>query len=156
MPVARRSLNGITPTPKNGLSLTERDEQANHALASRYDALNQLFTIAEQHLKSLKPLHPVWVSYDHNHCDGQPDQWELLGMYQHQGKWRLCHAHDHELNDDGPPDDIKPVVECSVDVRVRAAKIVRELQEKIVKSKEEYIPRVDEAIKELTALCKEI
>jgi hypothetical protein len=112
--------------------------------------LNRVFTEAEMHLNMLKPLHPVWVSYGHQSCDGQPDQWELLGIDKHQCKWRLCHAYDHELNDDGPLYEFKPIVECPVDVRVRAAKVVRRLHERIVRSKEEYIPQVDEAIKEFT------
>jgi hypothetical protein len=150
----RLALNGSLPGKRKS-PLDERNRQAEQALATRYDALNQAFVEAEQRLKALKPLHPVWVDYNHDYCEGQPDQWELLGLFKHQGKWRLCHATDHEMNDCGF-DDIKPVVECPVDVRVRAAKIVRQLHEKIVKSKEEYIPQVDEAIRELTYLFIEI
>ncbi len=150
----RHSLNGSLPN-KRKAPLEERNRQAEQALASRYDALNQAFVEAEQLLKSLKPLHPVWIDYNRDSSDGQPDRWEVLGLNKYQGKWRLCHATDNELNEYGC-NDIKPIVECPVDVRVRAAKVVRQLHEKVVKSKEEYLPQVDEAIKELTDLCKEI
>ena len=42
------------------------------------------------------------------------------------------------------------------DQRTQAAKVVRQLHEAIIKSKEAFIPAVDEAIKELTDLCQEI
>lgn len=151
----RLSLNGSLPG-KRKPTLEERNHQADQTLSTRYDALNQAFVEAEQRLKSLKPLHPAWVDYNRDSCDGQPDRWEVLGLTKHQGKWRLCHAIDNELNDDGSMYDLKPIVECPVDVRVRAAKVVQQLHEKIVKSKEEYIPQVDEAIRELTDLCKEV
>jgi hypothetical protein len=147
----RFPLNGSAPVPKRKPTLAERDQKANQILSTRYDALNQLFTEVERHLKSLKPLHPVWVAFDLNQCDGQPDRWELLGLTKHGDKWRLCHAYDHDQNVYGPLHE-QPIVECPVEVRVRAAKVVRQLHEKIVKSKEEYIPLVDEAIKELTDL----
>src|SRR5262249_15878994 len=148
----RFSLNG-SASGKRKPTLPERDRQAEQALSTRYDALNQLLTEAEQRLKSLKPLHPVWVDYDHDSGDGQPDRWEILGLVKYQSKWRLCHAYDNELNDDGSVYELKPIVECPVEIRVRAAKVVRRLHEEIVKSKEAYIPQVDEAIKELTDLC---
>jgi hypothetical protein len=122
--------------------------------AARYDVLNQLFVEAEQQLKALKPPHPVWVDYSHEFRDGQPTWWELLGLSKHQGKWRLCHAYDHEINDDGILTELKPVVECPLDVRVRAAKVVQLLKEQIVKSKEDYIRQVDDAIRLLTAFVK--
>ncbi len=139
------------PTPEREPTLEDRDKQAELALVSRYDALNQLFTHVEQFLKSLKPPHDVWVYYDHEY-DGSMD---VLGLAKHQDKWRLCHAFDHERNDDGPL-SIQPVVECPVGIRIRASKQVRDLQAAIVRKKEEFIPLVDEAIQELTELCKEV
>ncbi len=139
---------------KQKLTLSERDRLADEALSTRYDALNMTFTTAEQHLKALKPLHPVWLQYELELFDG--GNCELLGLCKYQGKWRLCHAMDHDSAAGGLVEEIKPIVECAVDVRVRAAKVVRKLREKIVKSKEEYIPQVDAAIEELSKLCSEI
>ena len=152
MSLERHALN--KPVPKQKPTLPERNQQVDLALATRYDALNQLFTEAEQIVKALRPLHSVWVDYGHDHCNGQPDCWDLLGITKHQGKWRLCHAIDNDLNEYGPL-EVKPIVECVVEVRVQAAKIVRQLREKIVKSKEQYVPKVDEAIKELMGLSNE-
>ena len=127
----RLSLNGSLPS-KRKPTLDERNRQADQTLTSRYDALNQAFVEAEKRLKALKPLHPVWLDYGHVRCEGEPEWWELLGLTKYQGKWRLCHASDHEMNDYGF-DNIKPVVECAVDVRVRAAKAVRQLHEAMTK-----------------------
>jgi hypothetical protein len=146
----RISLNGSAPN-KRKPTLAERDREAEQRLSTRYDALNQLFIEAEQRLKSLKPLHPVWVQYGHDPFGA----WEILGITKHQGKWRLCHAYDHEMNDDGPFREVKPIVECAIDIRICAARFVRRLNEEIVKSKEEYVPKVDEAIKDLTEFCNQ-
>jgi hypothetical protein len=153
--VNRICVNGSAASPQRKPSLAERVEQADAELSTRYNALNQLFSIVEQRLKSLKPLQPVWHIYAHERIEGQVEEWELLGLTLYQGKWRLCHGHDHELNAEGPILDIKPIIECPVDIRVRASQVVRQLHEKIVQSKEEYIPQVDQAIKELTDFCND-
>lgn len=142
--------SGLPPLPSSPPTLEERNKQAEKELATRYDALNQLFTQVEQALKALKPPHPVWYAYDRVPVEQGLERWQVLGLLRYQDKWRLCHAYDSDIDF---MDDIKPIVECPIDVRIRAAKEVRHLQEKIVKSKEEYIPKVDEAIKELIDLC---
>jgi hypothetical protein len=156
MPTIRFSANGSAPSPKRKPTLSERVEQADSELSTRYSHLNQLYSIVEQRLKSLKPLHPVWLAYAHSHVEGQTDDWELLGLMLYQGKWRLCHGHDHDLNVDGPILDVKPIIECSVDIRVRATQVVPQLEERIVRSKEEYIPQVDQAINNLTDFCNDV
>jgi hypothetical protein len=154
MSTHRHSVNGSFSS-KGKSSLIERHVEADQALSIRYDALNQALNEAEQRLKALKPLHPVWVAYEHQQFEGEPGFWELLGISKHQGKWRLCHGCDNDLNDYGPL-QVQPIVECNVDVRVRAARVVRQLHEEIVKSKEAYIPFVDEAINELKEACEDI
>jgi hypothetical protein len=131
-------------------TLEQRNKQAEQALATRYDALNQHFAQAELLLKSLKPPHDVWVEYAHSGDEGSGRYWELLGIAKHQNKWRLCHAYDHDFEDRS---DSVPVVECPIEIRIRAAKLVRQLRERIVKAKEDFVPTVDEAIKELADVC---
>jgi hypothetical protein len=130
-------------------TLEQRNKQAEQALATRYDALNQHFTQAEQLLKSLKPPHNVWVYYNHGGAEGM-GHCESLGMAKYQNKWRLCHKYDYEDEENTAP---VPIVECPIEVRIQAAKIVRQLREEIVKAKEDYVPKVDEAIKELADVC---
>lgn len=144
------------PKPKSA-DLVERNRTASEQLASRYDLLNEQFIAAESRLKALKPLRPTWVSYDHQENEDGFSFWELLGLAKVDGKWRLVHASDHELNDDGSgPLNIKPVTECTVEVRISAAKQVRNLHEKIVEQKEKFIPTVEEAIAELKSYCAEV
>ncbi len=112
-------------------------------LSDRYDALNQTFVEAEQILRSLRSPHAVWVR-----CNNEGEQ-ELLGLAKHRGRWMICHAVGDEFS------DVKPITECSISVRVRAAHVVKDLYEKIVKTKEEYIPQVDEAIQELVSFCNQ-
>jgi hypothetical protein len=138
-------------------TLTERHNAAIETLATRYDALNEKFVAAENKLKALKPLRPAWVDYDTTSQEDGPTYWDLLGLYKLDGKWRLVHAVDNELNDDGSgPYDLKPITECSIEIRIRAAKEVRRLHEEIVKQKESAIPKVEEAIAELTKYCTEV
>jgi hypothetical protein len=151
------SLNGVAK--KRTPTLTQREEAAQEALTVRYDALNQKFTEVELQLRELKPIYSVWVDYAHWSAPNGPDFWELLGLTKHQGKWRLCHAEDDEMNanvEGEAPLNIKPLVECPIEIRVRAAAEVRKLHEAIVKSKESFIPLVDQAIQELTKICQEI
>ncbi len=135
-------------------SLPERNQKADLVLATRYDALNQSFSEVERILKALKPVHAVWVDYNHSTQDGtQPDQWELLGLEKFQTHWRLCHAVGNDFGDFGA-ENIKPIVECPIEQRVRAARMVNDLHEAIVKSKEDYVAKVDDAIKELQSLIE--
>src|SRR4051794_8306165 len=109
----RISLNGSPKERKPTVS--ERDKLASQVLSTRYDALNQLITEAEIHLKLLKPLHSVWVEFGKQSTDSQPDSWEVLGLVKYNGQWRLCHAYDDDLNEYGPR-ELKPLIECPVDV----------------------------------------
>jgi hypothetical protein len=141
------------PPPPINVTLDQRNQIAEIALSVKYDALNQLIAQAEKHLKDMKPPHDVWTTYD-KYFDEYVGfhTWHLIGLSKYQGAWRLCHAHDGDMNHDGLW-SLQPLVECPIEVRLQSVKHISELQEKIVKAKEEYVPRVDEALKELTAIC---
>jgi len=149
------SLNGSVSSKGKNAPLAERDRQASQMLSTRYEALNQLLSEAERHLRGLKPVHPVWVDYERVYPPGGVAYWEVLGISKYVDRWRLCHAYDNEMNEEGFL-EIKPIVECPVEVRVRAANEVRRLHEAIIKSKEDYVPCVDKAIEDLTKMCEEI
>lgn len=153
MPPPRRIPATTTPANQQP-SLVAHNETVSNLLAQRYDTLNQLFVLAESQLRALKPLRPVWIRYDVKQIDGGPSRWDLLALTKIQDKWRLVHAWDHNLNDDSPPLDIKPIIECPIEVRVRAAQEVRELHAAIVADKERFIPEVEAAIVELVNYCQ--
>lgn len=139
----------------NSVELAKRHEIAEKSLSSRYDALSQLLGEAELHLRGLKLLRPVWVAYNHQPFQAEGfehfNDCEMLGIVKLNDKWRLCHAVSDDM--DCQIEGVQPIIECPVEIRVRAASIVRQLHEEIVKAKEQIIPEVDAAIQELTELC---
>jgi hypothetical protein len=137
-------------------SLEERNEHADAELSTRYEQINQLLAEAEKRLKRLKPPQEVWIAYNMKQVNpdnpGSPECWELIGLCRYAGTVRLCHATDW---DEGDIANIRPVVECPAEVRVKAANLIGKLRIKFVKMKEEFIPQVDDAINVLTsALAK--
>jgi hypothetical protein len=157
MPSSRISRNGSVPVPKKNLSPDERNQQANEELSTRYDTITKLLSEAETKLKRLRPPVSVWLAYGSRPLD--PDdpndprtQWELVGLTKYEDKVRLCHAYDSDISDIS---DVRPIVECAAEVRVKAAKMIRKLRLKVIRSKEEFIPQVDEAIKELMEALSE-
>jgi len=146
------------PKPPPEPTLAERDSVASKQLVERYDALNQVFAVAEQRLKALKPPRSVWVEYNYDpDFPEQPDSpcgFELLGIDKINSQWRLVHAYGHQLHDEMGPSGIQPLVECPVDIRVRAASMLERLHIEIVEAKERYIPAVELAINQVIDYCK--
>ena len=138
------------PQMPNSAELTKRHDEAEKSLSSRYDALSQLLTEAELHLRVLKPLRPVWIAYNHHEIGNGFTACDMLGMLKRGEKWRLCHAYSDDM--EGNITDVQPIIECPIEIRLRAANQVRKLHEEMVKAKEQIIPEVDAAIKELTDL----
>ena len=154
MTVKNMSMHGSQKP--NSAELDKRHEIAEKSLSSRFDSLNQLLGEAELHLRMLKPMRHVWVAYNHRELPDEGfesySRCEMLGMVKLHDKWRLCHAVSDDV--EGQIEDVQPIIECPVDIRIRAARIVRQLHEEIVKSKERLIPEVEVAIQELTDLCR--
>lgn len=150
MPKTVLSNNSAKPT------INERADAAAQELARRYDVLNTQFTAAEERLKALRPIYDVWVYYNHSQEGyGSATYYEALGLHKAELKWRLVHAIGSDSDEEGFR-EIKPIIECSVEVRLQAAKQVRMLHEEIVKQKEALVSTVEEAINELTGYCAEI
>ena len=141
-------------TEVTSLSLEDRLTLATEMLKRRYEALNEQFTIAESRLRALKPTKPVWIRYNEasNREDGV-DSWELIGFFKHDGKWRIVHAEDHSENHEDVVYNPKPVIECPVETRLVASKLIPEIRERIVVDKEEYLAEVEAAISRLTDFC---
>lgn len=153
----RKSPNPTPSIPSKAVNIFERDRKAEEALSPRYDNLNQLLTAVEQTIKALKPPHNVWVSYNEVCYDESHNlrSWQVLGIAKYLNKWRLCHGQDDDENHGGVP-DAKPLVECPQHVRVEAAKYARKLYEEVIKKKEEYVPKVDDAIMELRDFLQDV
>jgi hypothetical protein len=139
------------------MTLTDRANQARETLFGRYDQLNALWLQAEEQLAKLhipRPVCHVYLSYEEDHERRESQVEYCLGLQKVKGKWTICHAIHYPFY--GHPDDEPewiPITDCSAEVRVRAAKHLPQLREAVVKSAEDFIPKVDEAIHHLrTAL----
>jgi hypothetical protein len=134
------------------MTLEERAESARATLFDRYDALNALWLQAEEQLTRFHIPRPAYHSYDEYQDFGNPPgamTSKCLSLQKVKGKWRICYG----LYDEWCDRDYgwTPITECSAQVRVEAARHVDKLREKVVKTAEDFIPRVDEAIQTLAA-----
>jgi len=118
-------------------------------LARRFDALNQAIALAEARLKAMRPPHDVWVSYRY-------EGWRTfsIGLAKVDGRWRLA----HETRHDKGGEEVKPLVEMPVAVRVEAVSggSLRVLQTRIVEAKEEFTPEVEAAIRAVEEFLNEV
>jgi hypothetical protein len=135
------------------MTLEVRAEKARKELFARYDRLNALWLEAEERLTKYHIPRPV----KHEYCEylldeGDPNSgsmWDCLGLQKVKGKWRICHGSYYYI--EPGPSNWTPIVDCSAEVRVWAAKHLLGLEEEVVKSAEKFIPKVEDAIQALTS-----
>ena len=134
------------------MTLTERDRKVRQTLYPRYDELNALWLLAEEELTRFHIPRPVEVKYREYLDDPYDDNtvtYQCLGIQKVKGKWRICHATYPAYSDAELCGGWTPITECSVETRLQAASHLPELREAVVKSAEDFVPKVDEAIDEL-------
>jgi hypothetical protein len=134
------------------MTLDERNDEVNRALESRFSQLNAALEAHEAKLKAMMIPKDAWVvykSYDDEDVPGQPkgEHQFCVGMIKLRGAWRLCHVH-HYVSYSWPEEDFdwKPLVEASIEDRIKAAEHIDKLREAIVKEKEKLVPDVEKAI----------
>jgi len=141
------------------MSLDERNNQANEALEARFSQLNAAFEEHEASLKAMMVPMDVWVVYrscadqEHPSADVVGEYQWLIGMIKLKGTWRLCHGYYYEDYRGSPNDDYswKPMVEASIEDRIRASAHIEKLREAIIASKEKLLPDLENAIATLAA-----
>lgn len=139
------SRNGKPSVPE---SLNKRNEAVRTEIEKKLDHLSELWNAVEGKILSMQPPRHIRITYaTHPHDDGRVSEYECLGLQRHGNKWRVCYGWDADWTDDAP--DWRPVVDCSTEVRVEAAKHIEALMEEVVKSGKDYIPKVDEAMQSL-------
>ena len=144
------------------MTLEERAQKARDTLFSRYDVLNALWLNAEGQLTQFHIPCPVYCKYD-EHRDPKDGSGaatsKYLSLQKIKGKWRICYGviYDWDL-DPGYAWEVDPgwtpITECSAQVRVEAARHLDKLREQVVKSAEDFITEVDEAIDTLAAAVR--
>jgi hypothetical protein len=135
------------------MSIDDQNDELNEVLGTR---LSQLNAAIEAHEKALKAMMvPRTVKHLYQSEEIRDDNGQLTGssldyyiaMIKWQGTWRLCHDVDFQP---GPPTfDWKPLVDCSIQDRLRAAPHLDELRNKIVEEKKKVIPELEAAIESL-------
>jgi|GEM_PF-4460213 len=155
MNAGRFSVNG-----QGNTSVADRLHKAKQALSPVLDQINQGFAEAEKRLRALHPVKEVWFSYRSEPTDPyRPDACYCInyciGVSKHKGEWRLCCGTTH---DDWPDLDVagvEPVTEMSRWVRVEVAaslpKWFPELQERIAKETEDFLPKAKNALGKMMA-----
>ncbi len=132
--------------------LAEDNQKLNETLEARLAQINSALEAHEVRLAAMIVPRNVWVMYDwiqdedREGCPQGRDEF-YIGMIKVRGAWRLCHATQYQSYS-GWSEGIcwKPIVEVSIEERIRAAAHIHELKEAIVHSKEELIPDVEKAI----------
>jgi hypothetical protein len=154
MNTRRFSVNGQANT-----SVADRVRKASDAIRPVLDQINKGFAEAEKRLRALHPVRDIWFCYlsiadDPMHPDCPPYVHYCIGIAKHQGEWRLCWGTDHDCNDGGVL-GVQPVADTSRRVRVEVAKELSrwfpELQERIAKAEEDFLPEAKEALANMMA-----
>jgi hypothetical protein len=129
-------------------SLLERSQLAGKVLAVKYDHLNQMIASTEEFFKSLKCPTPAFISYDLlNDEEAGIFEWDVLGFTKFNDKWRIVHGYCNSENH-GIFENLQPLADCPISVRVSAASEIEQLYKEIIERKEKFIPEVDNAINE--------
>ena len=91
----------------------------------------------------------AWVMYDS--CEDEDlrsgqsygQQQAYIGMIKLRGAWRLCHAY-HYVDYSGADEALNsvPLVDISIEGRIKAAEHIEKLREEIVKEKEKLVPEI--------------
>ncbi len=133
------------------MALIERARQARETLYGRYDQLNALWLQAEEELAKLHIPRPVKYSYHCTDYDNGGYDGQYLAIQKIKGSWKICHGsfRGHQCEEVEEFSGWTPITDCSVETRVEAANHLAKLQKAIVKSAEDFILEVDEAIDEL-------
>jgi hypothetical protein len=155
----------VLPRPRPILvqppSLADRLDTAKRALGPVLDQINQGFAEAEKRLRALQPVEGVWFRYRSEPADPNAPVGVdycinyLIGIAKHDGEWRLCWGTTHDGFPEMDVAGIQPVSELSRWERVDLAALLPEwfpdLQERIVKETEGFLPKAKNALAKMMA-----
>ena len=133
--------------PKFDAALIKRNQKALKQAAPLFDRINHAWDEIEDFFRKQGVLRPASFTYRNwSESNGQ-GEWggqRLLGVEKVKGKWRICHG---DLYDNGPLDvSWMPMAECGIELRIEMLEYVGELFAVMVKSNEEYIAEIEQAV----------
>jgi hypothetical protein len=135
----------------------DRERQIIEALKGRYDEIEALWEQAEEDLKRFRIPHAVEYCYDSDCESAYPIHYRL--SFTRYGKgWRICHETliEYSIGGSHQRDELetKPIVECSLDVRVAMIHHFEALRKKVIEAAKNAVPKLDEAISSFRKLLK--
>jgi len=155
-PDRRPSLNGTLHEQKNDKSLADRQRKATEEVAGIMDQINKLLAEAEKKLKALQPTADVSLSYSSDSQDNRVESHRCIGFVKYQGAWRICHSSYDEDTVSGDCTNQTawiPLADCPRWLRVEVACLfpekLPELQQEIVKTAEDFVPKARKALSAL-------
>ncbi|HTU93808.1 MAG TPA: hypothetical protein VMF69_27255 [Gemmataceae bacterium] len=134
------------------MTLEERAQKVRKELFERYDQLNALWLRAEEKLTRKHVPHPVvfpYLEYEPDYREPAFRMVKCLGLQKISGKWRICYGEYASLSEP-EPSDWTPITDCSAVIRVEASKHCPKFEKAVVESAEQFIPKVDSAIQQLS------
>ncbi len=137
------------------MTLEQRAQKVRKELFSRYDQLNSLWEKAEQQLcKNHIPRAVLFHfgSYDINPGERDVTQMlQCLGLQKIKGKWRISYVEFPDWCEECQSDWWTPIIDCSAEIRVQAAKHLSAFRKYAIESAEAFVPEVDDAIQQLSS-----
>lgn len=73
-----------------------------------------------------------------------------LGWHKVKGEWRVCLGRQAETGGW----DWKPILECPIEIRVEAVAHIRILEKELIRLRQEFLPRVREAVNSLREIVE--
>jgi hypothetical protein len=139
------------PTDTASAEFKARSKALRSETDKRLDRLTALWRKIETRLIGLQHPRHVWYEY-YTGTSGNPENPDdydccYIGIAKFAGKWRLCHGESNRRW--SSEISWRPITDCSVEERLRAAKCVGKLEAKIIESGEQTLPKLDEAISHL-------
>jgi hypothetical protein len=143
---ARFSRNGQSPP-----SSTRDGSQGKNEVDLRLDRLNSLWVMVEKKLLGMQPPRHLHVIYDTEYFgeDGDYERYCCLGLVRISGRWHVCYGTFERPGKLEEPANWKPIAECSVEVRLKAAKGIELLKHGVEETGKTFIPALDGAIRSL-------
>jgi hypothetical protein len=143
----------FTEPESKTMSIDDQNDELNKAIGTRLSQLNAAIEAHEKALKAMMVPRTVKHCYLSEDIQDENGQWTgnsydyCIAMIKWQGTWRLCH--DMKFSGDQSGFDWKPLVDCSIPDRLRAAAHLDALRKEIVEEKKKVIPELEAAIESL-------
>jgi hypothetical protein len=152
----RLSVNGKAKPPQES-SCADFEARSTALRTKTEERLDHLTGLLREWEKRLigrqQPRHVIYVyQTDYGNSDPNDPPYDnehyCIGIAKYAGKWRLCLGEYNEFQHyfQDVPISWRPITDCTMEERIRVAKYVTELEREIVKTGEEMLPKLDEAI----------